>query len=316
MATRIVFMGSPDFALPSLRALAAQGEKKRNQYQIVGIVTQPDRPAGRGRKLTSPVVKQLANELGLPIIQPEKLNIPEAMEKLNEWSPDLIVVAAFGQILKPSMLELPKHGCINVHASLLPRWRGASPISAAILHGDLETGVTIMKMDEGMDSGPILSQCAIQLNILDTTGFLSETLSKIGADLLVKTLPGYLSGKITPQPQSEAGVTHAPAMKKKDGQLQLSDLAVNLVRRVHACNPWPGAAMDFEGEPLKIHRAHVENIAYAAAEPGSRIIVGGQPAVMTAEGAFVLDEVQRPGRKIIHGKDFISGRPKWISRSV
>jgi len=315
MAIRVVFMGSPEFALPSLRALAAQGEKKRSRYEIVGVVTQPDRPAGRGRKLTSPAVKQLAIELGYPVIQPEKLNQPDVMEKLAQWSPDLIVVAAFGQILKPRVLELPKYGCINVHASLLPRWRGASPISAAILQGDPETGITIMKMDEGLDTGPILSQCAIQLNILDTTGFLTETLSKVGADILVKTLPGYLSGKITPQPQPEDGASHAPMMKKQDGLLNLKEPAVNLVRRVHACNPWPGAVLVFDSEQLKIHRAHVENIAFAAAEPSSRIIVGGQPAVMTTDAAFVLDEVQVPGRKVISGKDFLVGKPNWVSSS-
>jgi len=315
MAIRVVFMGSPEFALPSMRALAAQGEKKRSRYEIVGVVTQPDRPAGRGRKLTSPAVKQLAIKLGLPVFQPEKFNQPDVMEKLAQWSPDLIVVAAFGQILKPKILELPKYGCINVHASLLPRWRGASPISAAILEGDPETGITIMKMDDGLDTGPILSQCAIQFNILDTTGFLTETLSKIGADMLVKTLPGYLSGKITPQPQPEDGASHAPMMKKKDGLLNLNEPAVNLVRRVHACNPWPGAVLVFDGEQLKIHRAHVENIAYVAAEPGSRIIIGGQPAVMTTDAAFVLDDVQLPGRKVISGRDFLSGKPNWVSPS-
>ncbi len=315
MATRVVFMGSPDFALPSLRALAAQGEKKQSRYEIVGVVTQPDRPAGRGRKLTSPAVKLLALELGLPVFQPEKLNQPHVIEKLVQWSPDLIVVAAFGQILKPKILELPKYGCINVHASLLPRWRGASPISAAILEGDPETGITIMKMDEGLDTGPILSQCAIQFNILDTTGFLTETLSKIGADMLVKTLPGYLSGKITPQHQPEEGASHAPMMKKKDGLLNLNEPAVNLVRRVHACNPWPGATLVLDSEQLKIHRAHVENIAFVAPEPGSRIIVGGQPAVMTTEAAFVFDDVQLPGRKVISGRDFLSGKPNWVSPS-
>ncbi len=160
MFTRVVFMGSPDFALPSLRALAGDG-RKAHPYQVVGVVTQPDRAAGRGREMKMPPVKTLALELGLPVIQPEKLRQPEAMDQLRAWAPDLIVVAAFGQILKPDVLDLPRFGCINVHASLLPRWRGAAPINAAILNGDAETGVTIMKMDAGLDTGPILASRSI-----------------------------------------------------------------------------------------------------------------------------------------------------------
>ncbi|HEY5902380.1 MAG TPA: methionyl-tRNA formyltransferase, partial [Anaerolineales bacterium] len=182
--TRLVFMGSPDFALPTLRALS-------ERYQVVGVVTQPDRPSGRGRGLTPPPVKTLALELGLPLIQPERLRLPDAMEALRTFAPDLIVVAAFGQILKPSVLDLPRYGCINVHASLLPRWRGAAPINAAILHGDHETGVTIMRMDPGLDTGPILSQAAIPIGPDETAGELYERLSMLGAELLIETLPGY-----------------------------------------------------------------------------------------------------------------------------
>src|SRR5512139_2910075 len=180
MTTRIVFMGSPDFSLPTLRALA-------EQYPIAGVVTQPDRPAGRGRTLTPPPVKQLAVELGLPIIQPRRLRQPEAMEQLLAWAPDLIVVAAFGQILRPEVLELPAHGCINVHASLLPRWRGAAPIQASLLHGDRETGVTIMVMDPGIDTGPIMAQRSLRIDPDDTAGSLSNRLSQLGADLLIDT---------------------------------------------------------------------------------------------------------------------------------
>src|SRR5574339_687006 len=168
--TRIVFMGSPDFALPTLGALA-------RAYEVVVVFTQPDRASGRGRELKPPPVKLLARELGIPVIQPEKLRQPEAMERLRVWAPDLIVVAAFGQILRKDVLELPRHGCINVHASLLPRWRGAAPINAAILHGDEETGVTIMRMDVGLDTGPILSQRSIRLTPDDTAGSVFERLS-------------------------------------------------------------------------------------------------------------------------------------------
>jgi len=202
---KIVFMGSPDFALFTLRAL-------NDNYPIAGVVTQPDRAAGRGRELKPPPVKRLALELGIPVIQPEKLRLPEAMEQLHTWAPDLIVVAAFGQILRQDVLDLPPFGCINVHASLLPRWRGAAPINAAILHGDEETGITIMKMDAGLDTGPILSQRSVRIRPDETAGSLFETLSTLGADLLLDTLPGYLADEIEPCPQPEAGVTYAPML--------------------------------------------------------------------------------------------------------
>jgi methionyl-tRNA formyltransferase len=213
--TRVVFMGSPDFALPTLRALA-------DIYEVVGIVTQPDRASGRGRAVKSPPIKLLAQELNLPVIQPEKLRQPEAMVQLRTWNPDLIIVAAFGQILRKDVLDLPRFGCINVHASLLPRWRGAAPINAAILHGDEETGVTIMKMDVGLDTGPILSQRSIRLTRDDTAGSVFEKLSHLGADLLIETLPDYLAGKIQPIPQPEESATYAPMLKKEEGKLDFT----------------------------------------------------------------------------------------------
>src|SRR5690349_383378 len=185
--TKVVFMGSPDFSLPTLKALAGT-------YDVVGVVTQPDRASGRGRELKAPPVKTLALELGIPVMQPERVRLPEAMEQLRAWAPELIVVAAFGQILRKDVLDLPHYGSINVHASLLPRWRGAAPINAAILHGDEETGVTIMKMDVGLDTGPMLAQGLIALTRRDTAGSVFETLSHLGADLLIETLPDYLSG--------------------------------------------------------------------------------------------------------------------------
>src|SRR5512143_3911737 len=245
--TKVVFMGSPDFSLPTLRALI-------DAYQVVGVVTQPDRASGRGRELKPPPVKLLTQELGIPVIQPEKLRQPEAMEQLRLWNPDLIVVAAFGQILKKDVLYLPRFGCINVHASLLPRWRGAAPINAAILHGDQETGITIMKMDVGLDTGPILSQKPIRLAPDDTAGAVFERLSHLGADLLIETLPDYLSGKIQPVPQTEDGATYAPMLKKEEGRLDFDRPAGELERRIRAFNPWPGAFMDFDGALLKVHR--------------------------------------------------------------
>lgn len=308
--TRIVFMGSPDFALPSLRSLVAPvgAQPPQERFEVVGVVTQPDRGSGRGRELKMPPVKALALELDLPVMQPEKLKQPEAMEQLRAWAPDLIVVAAFGQILKKDVLFLPRFGCINVHASLLPRWRGAAPINAAILAGDTETGVTIMQMDVGLDTGPMLTQRAIRLTPTDTAGSVFQALATLGADLLIETLPGYLSGEIKPQPQPEEGMTYAPMLKKEEGRLDFTHAADELERRVRAFNPWPGAYMEWDNAVLKVQRAHVE---VGAAEPGQRLIVQNQPAVGAGGGLLILDEVQPAGKKPMSGKAFLAGARNW-----
>jgi methionyl-tRNA formyltransferase len=299
--TSIVFMGSPDFSLPTLRALA-------ETYDVIGVVTQPDRASGRGRELKAPPVKTLALELGIPVIQPEKLRQPEAVEQLRTWEPDLVVVAAFGQILRKEVLELPRAGCINVHASLLPRWRGAAPINAAILHGDEETGITIMRMDVGLDTGPILRMESIPLARDETAGSAFEKLSHLGADLLIRTLPDYLSGKLQPIPQPEAGATYAPMIKKEEGRLDFTQDVEALERRVRAFNPWPGVFMDFDGTLLKIHRARLE---VGLAEPGQRLIVQDQPAVGAGGGILILEEVQPAGKKPMSGKAFLAGDRQW-----
>jgi methionyl-tRNA formyltransferase len=311
MSIRIVFMGSPEFALPALRALA-------ENYTIVGVVTQPDQPAGRGRTLTPPPIKVLAETLGLPIMQPRRLRHPEPMEQLRAWNPDLIVVAAFGQILKPDVLEMPRWGCINVHASLLPRWRGAAPIQAAILAGDTETGISIMKMDPGIDTGPVLRQRSLPIAPDDTAGTLSPKLASLGADLLLETLPSYLSDTLTPVDQAnlQPGTcnlqpTYAPMLKKEDGLLSFAEPAVVLARRVSAFHPWPGTYLLWQGQPLKVLRAHAVN--ENATLPGANVIHCGSPAVGTAEGLFVLDEVQPAGKRPMPGKVFLQGARGWIS---
>lgn len=301
MSVKIVFMGSPDFALPALRALAAQ-------YPIVGVVTQPDRASGRGRELKAPPVKSLALEMGLSLIQPEKLREAGAMEQLRVWNPDLIVVAAFGQILKPDVLDLPRFGCLNVHASLLPRWRGAAPIHAALLAGDEETGVTIMQMDAGFDTGPMLTQRALRILPDDTAGSLFEKLSHLGADLLIETLPGYLSGKIVPRPQPAEGALYAPMLKKEDGRLDFTRPAEELARRVRAFHPWPGAYFEWRGGLLKVQRAHAET---GNASAGKTLIHAGQPAVGAGSGILVLDEVQPAGKKPMSGRAFLVGARGW-----
>ena len=299
---RIVFLGSPDFAVPALKALA-------DRYPVVGIVTQPDRPAGRGGGLKPPAVKVTAHDLGIPIMQPEKLRAPEAMAQLHTWAPDLIVVAAFGQILRQDVLNLPRFGCINIHGSILPRWRGAAPIQAAILAGDTETGITIMKMDPGVDTGPLLSQRYIPITPNDTAGTLFEKLASAGTDLLLETLPPYLSGSLIPQPQTEAGVSYAPLLKKEDGLLDFNQTAIALERRVRAFSPWPGTYFNWQGTPLKVLRARLSD--EKSPPPGTRFVVDGHPAIGTAQGILVLEEIQPAGKKPMPGKAFLAGRRDW-----
>jgi methionyl-tRNA formyltransferase len=304
MSLRIVFMGSPAFAVPTLRQLAAG-------YQVVGVVTQPDRPAGRGRVMTPPPVKILAQELGIDMIQPEKLRLPEAQARLQEWAPDLIVVAAFGQILRKNVLELPRYGCINVHASLLPRWRGAAPIQAAILHGDMQTGATIMLMDPGIDTGPILAQQPVDILPEDNAETLGARLSEAGASLLMQTLPGYLEGSIQPHAQDEAGATYAPMLSKEDGLLDFIQPAESLERCVRAFNPWPGAFLNWNDKPLKVHRAHVAPCA-GVMPPGAHTTLDHQPAIQTTQDCLVLDEVQPAGKRPMTGREFLSGAHHWV----
>ena len=305
MSIRVVFMGSPDFALPSLRALT-------QNYQVVGVVTQPDRASGRGRELKSPPVKTLALELNIPIIQPEKLK--EATLQLQRWNPDVIVVAAFGQILKKEILDLPKYGCINVHASLLPRWRGAAPINAAILAGDEETGITIMQMDVGLDTGPMLAKKSIRLSPDDTAGSVFQTLSTLGADLLIETLPKIIDGSITPQPQPYEGATYAPMLKREDGKLNFDQSVYEIERRVRAMNPWPGAWFEWNGNLLKVMRVSVSEKKNGGI--GNRFIAEGRGAIMCADGTIILEEVQPAGKKVMSGKSFLLGAKNWESSVV
>ena len=295
-------MGSPEFALPTLKNLA-------ERYSVVGVVTQPDRPAGRGRGLKSPPVKLLADHLGIETIQPERLRHPEAFSKLVEWAPNLIVVVAFGQILRPNVLELPRFGCINVHASLLPRWRGAAPIQSAILAGDGESGVTIMKMDAGVDTGPILAQRAIPVYKDDHAESLGNRLSVLGAELLLETLPLYLAGSLAPTAQDESSATYAPMLRKEEGLIEFSYPAAFLERKIRAYTPWPGATMMLNGEILKIRSARVAGSS--SLSPGARGIIDGLPAVGTSDGCLVLQEVQPAGKKAMPAKEFLRGARNW-----
>ena len=305
ISPKIVFMGSPDFAIPTLKALI-------ENFTVRGVVTQPDRLAGRGRKLTPLPVKVLAQEFGIPVIQPQRLHKdPEAMNQLRSWEPDVIVVAAFGQILKPEVLDLPPYGCLNVHASLLPRWRGAAPVNAAILHGDTETGITIMKLDPGMDTGPMIRKRYIPILPEDTAGSLFEKLAVLGAELLVETLTAYLRGELTPQPQDDSRATYAPMLNKSDGELDFNQPAADLARKVRAFNPWPGTYFQWLGAPLKVHIAHPQG----SGSPGVGVLTtsGNLPAVGTSESLLILDEVQPAGKKSMPGEVFLRGAKDWIS---
>lgn len=301
---RVVFMGSPPFAVPSLEALAAA-------YSVVGVVTQPDRPAGRGRALTPPAVKQAALRLGMPVLQPERLRTPEATRAVAEWQPDLIIVAAYGQILRPEVLALPSHGCLNVHASLLPRWRGATPIQAALSAGDPVTGITILKMDAGMDTGDILAQASLPIEPLDTGESLAARLAPLGATLLVETLPRYLNGEIVPTPQDSSQATLAPLLKKEDGRLDFSKTAVELERKVRAYHPWPGTFLEWDQGRLGVLRARVAETGDAPV--GEITLLGRYPAVGTARGLLVLETVRPAGRQPVAGDAFLRGTPAFAA---
>lgn len=302
MSTNIVFMGSPEFAVKILSALT-------EDYTIRGVVTQPDRPAGRGKIITPPPVKTLAAQLGLPVIQPEKLRDPGVFEQLQAWDPDLIVVAAFGQILRPKVLDLPRFGCINVHASYLPRWRGAAPIQAAILNGDEYTGVTIMKMDPGIDTGPMLRQEKVTLEKNETLASLNDKLANAGATLLMQTLVGYLEGSIQPVAQPETGETYAPMLKKEDGLLDFTSSMINIDRKVRALNDWPGTYTLLNGQPLKIRKVSI--MPGTSDNAGKHSIIDRLPAIGTPDGWVKLLEVQPAGKKWMSGADFLRGIQNW-----
>ncbi len=305
--TRIVFMGTPDFAVPTLKALI-------EHYDVVGVVTQPDRPVGRKRKIQPSPVKIVAQEAGIPILQPHSLRKePEAVKQLAQWGADVFVVAAFGQILPQNVLDIPPHGSINVHASLLPRWRGAAPIQAAIRAGDKETGVTIMLMDAGLDTGPMLTQKAIEIAADETGQSLHDKLAVLGAELLIETLPGYLSGEINPIPQPEEGVTYAPQIKKEDGLIDWSQSAEAIERQVRAFTPWPGTFTFWNGTQLKIHQGEV--VAGHAPE-GKIVTIGEQIAVGTGEGLFVLKQIQPAGKKAMSIDAFLRGHQEFIGAQL
>lgn len=303
---RIVFMGTPDYAIPSLHALV-------ERYEVVLVVTQPDRRQGRGRTVAYSPAKAYALEHDLSVWQPATLRQPEAVDRLRQTGADLYVTAAIGLILPVEVLALPPRGCLNVHASLLPRWRGAAPIAAAILHGDAETGVTLMQTDEGLDTGPIVAQARCSIRSDDTTERLTPRLAQLGAELLVDTLPRWLAGEIEPQPQPEEGVTFAPRLTKRDGLIDWRQPALQLERMVRAYTPWPGTYTTFEGQRLLVHGARVRPGWQRSGKPGTVIsLPDGEIAVVTGQGALQLLQIQQAGRNATSPSAFIRGHPDLL----
>lgn len=302
-------MGTPEFAVPSLHALATF------PAEIAGVYTQPDRPAGRGRHEAAPPVKRAALALGLPVFQPASLRPAAEVERLAALRPDVIVVAAFGQILRPNVISIPPHGILNVHASLLPRWRGAAPIAAAILAGDEETGITLMQIDPGMDTGPMLRKLAIPIEDSDTTGTLTDKLAEAGARLLRDSLADYLAGKITPEPQDNSLATLAPRITTEDAVLDWTMPAADLARQVRAFQPWPGARTALDGKQLTIIAATANDNGSAA--PGAIVPRGKSGlAIGTGRGTLEIQRLQLQGGRPMDTAAFRAGHHGLAGKTV
>jgi len=298
---KIVYMGTPDFAVPPLQAL------QENGFQVLAVVTQPDRPKGRGRKLTPPPVKETATAFGIPVIQPETVRSDEFHQRMRQLAPDLFVVVAFGQILPPSLLEIPAMGAVNVHASLLPRHRGAAPIQWAIIEGDKETGVATMMMDKGMDTGDILLMEKTPIAAEETAAELHDRLSEMGAPLLLETLKRLTAGDLSPIPQDPAKATYAPMLKKTDGEIDWSQPAERIARRIRGMTPWPGAYTFSAGMRLKIFKARV--LPRDISVPPGTILecMPGELRVATGKSALAISEIQGKSGKRLPIDDFLCG---------
>lgn len=316
-AMRVVFLGSPEFALPALQRLID------SDHEIAGVYTQPDRPSGRGRKLAPPPVKAIALQHGLPVFQPKRMSTRESVEQLRALAPDIGILAAYGQILRQPVLDVPPLGILNIHASLLPRWRGAAPIPAAILAGDAETGATIMKVVLALDAGPTLGAVRVPITGADTTATLTPAVAEAGADLLLRLLPRYAAGGLTPVPQDESLVTYAPELRKDDGRIDWrTETAEHIARKVRAYNPWPSAFTTLDGQRLRI----LEGVALAGDRrdpPGAVLArtsaddprVGFRIAAANATALGVMT-VQPSGRAAMPAAAFVRGQRGLIGRLI
>ncbi|MGA8942057.1 MAG: methionyl-tRNA formyltransferase [Thermoactinomyces sp.] len=301
---RVLFMGTPDFAVPSLRVLLEQ----KDRIQVIGVVTQPDRPKGRKKEVTPPPVKVEALKYGLPVFQPQKLRSEEATGQILELKPELIVTAAYGQILPEAILEAPAYGCINVHASLLPKYRGGAPIHHAIINGEKETGITIMYMVKALDAGDMLLQRAIPITSRDDVGTMHEKLARLGAECLREVLPQLLDGTVQAVPQDESLVSFAPNITREDERLDWSRSARQLEWQVRGLCPWPGAFTIWKEKPFKVWKA-VSVDQEVDQEPGTVIQLNAEGiSVATGKGVLRLTEVQPAGKKRMTAEQFRSGR--------
>ena len=299
---RIVFAGTPEFAVPTLEALVGAG------HQVVAVYTQPDRPAGRGRRLMASPVKQRSLALGIPVEQPGTLRTATARARLVAHAPDLMVVVAYGLLLGPRILALPTQGCVNVHASLLPRWRGAAPIQRAVLAGDAETGVAIMRMDRGLDTGPVYAMHATAIGHDESAAALHDRLALLGARLLIETLPAILNRAVRPAPQAETGATYAHKLEKREARLDWTRPAAVLACAVRAFDPWPIAETLWGDVVLRIHRAQA--LAEATPAPAGTVLKADRHGidVATGQGVLRLLAVQAPGGKVLDAAQFVAAR--------
>lgn len=298
---RVIFMGTPEFACPTLQTLIGRGD------HIVAVVTQPDRPKGRGQKLMPPPVKELALKHDIPIIQPLKVREPAVIEELRALRPDVIVVVAFGQILPKALLDIPPLGCINVHASLLPKYRGAAPLNWCLVNGETETGVTTMLMDVGLDTGPMLLKRSTPIDPDEDITSLHDRMSTLGAALLSETLDGLRAGTITPQPQDDSQSSYAPLLKKEYGLLEWNQSAQQLHDRIRGLNVWPVAFTALDGQVLKVYRSQVSN---GSGIPGTVLRAGKQGLeVACGSGSLIIAEMQLAGKKRLDAASFLAGYP-------
>jgi methionyl-tRNA formyltransferase len=303
---RIAFAGTPDFAVPALDALAA------SEHTLVGVLTQPDRPAGRGRQLTPGPVKQRALALGLPVDQPDRLATEEQRATLRSWAPELLVVVAYGLILPRAVLELPRLGCLNIHASLLPRWRGAAPIQRAVLAGDSETGVCIRRLEEGLDTGPVYAEQRMPIGPDATAASLQPRLAQLGAAALLPVIADLVAGRANARPQPQAGVTYARKIRKEEARVDWHSDARQIALQVRAFNPWPVAETLLDGERLRLWRAHpLADTGGAAAQPAAPgTVLGlrdGELHVACGAGTLAIAQLQPPGKRAMPAADFMHG---------